>query len=317
MVGPEHTVADAFSRNDIREEFPFLDDTDRTMVVGGDIDAILSAVFLHHELGWEVSGFYTGFENIYYTDEDAIQDAVWVDLDVSRQDLRSIGHHIVRTQLDDELTGLQSSLNLNEIRGVYKENFTRKYPLGTIHFLLWFYGVNELTPLQKAFLLSADSTWINAQHYTDNVTDWIENCLPSQWLIDAVEDVQTQEFEHRIAEEVYPRIESTGFSRGSSSGRKTSTHLNLSGWQCSFEDPTTEKVANLIDLIGEIMDWETFSVPSDMQVEHGSRQGTTYAEVRSHYDDMDTFLRETNTFSFAIPSTYRSVRINHTTDVSF
>lgn len=316
MASSEHTVADTLSREDIREAYPFLDDTDRTMVVGSDIDALLSAAFLHHELGWEVSGFYTGFENIYYTDEDAIQDAVWVDLDVNHQDLRSIGHHIVRTESDDELAGLQHSLNLNEVRGVDVDSFTRKYPLGTIHFLLWFYAVDEFTPLQKAFLLSADSTWINAQHYTENVTDWIENCLPSPWLVDAIKDVQTQEFEDLIAAEVYPQIKATGFSRGSSSGRRSSKHLDLNGWQCSFEDPTTEKVTHLIDLIGEIFDWDTFDVPTGMRVERGSRQRTTYAKIQSRYGDMDTFLGETETFSFAIPSTYRNVRINYTTNIS-
>lgn len=317
MSGSEPTVADTLSREKIREAYRFFDDTDGKMVVGSDIDALLSAAFLHHELGWEVSGFYTGFKKVYYTDKDAIKDAVWIDLDINHQDLRSIGHHIVRTESDDELAGLRGSLNLNEVRGVGLDSFTRKYPLGTIHFLLWLYGVDELTPLQKAFLLSADSTWINAQHYRKNVTDWIKNCLPSPWLIDAVKDVQTQEFEHRIAAEVYPRIEATGFSRGGSSGRRSSTHLDLNGWQCSFDNPATEKVRNLIGLIGEIFDWGTFDVPTNMQVEQGSRQSTTYTKIQSRYDDLDTFLDETETFSFAIPSAYHDVRVNYTTNICF
>lgn len=317
MTSQNHSIADSLSRDDLREEYPFLEDSDRAMVVGSDIDALLSAVFLHEELGWEVAGFYTDFENVYYTDEDTIQDAVWIDLDVNHPSLRSVGHHILRTRLKDELPGLRHSLNLNEVRGVYKRNFTRKYPLGTIHFLLWFYGIDEFTPLQEAFLLSADSTWINAQQYTDNVTDWIENCLSSPWLVDAIEDVQTKEFEQRIDQEIYPRIETTGFSRGRSSGRTQSSHLNLNGWQCSFVDPTTDKVANLVDLIGQIMDWDTFDIPTDMQVERGSRQSTTYSEIRDQYGNIDTFLNETTTFSFAIPSTYNGVSINYTTDISF
>lgn len=317
MAGQNHSIADSLSRDELRKEYPFLEDSSRKMVVGSDIDALLSAAFLHNELGWEVTGFYTGFENLYYTDEKAIQNAVWVDLDIYRPSIRSVGHHILRTRLDDELPGLQRSLNLNEARGVYKKDFTRKYPLGTIHFLLWFYDVDEFAPLQEAFLLSADSTWINAQRYTDNVTDWVENCLTSSWLADAMEDVQTEEFEKRIDQEVYPRIETTGFSRGRSSGRTESTHLGLNGWQCSFTDPMSRKVAKLVNLIGNIMEWETFDIPVGMQVERGSRQSTTYSKIRDQYDNIDTFLRKTDTFSFAIPSTYNGVSINYTTNISF
>ena len=315
-MSSKHTIAESLSRDDLRNEYPFLDETDRTMIVGSDIDAILSAAFLHDELGWEVTGFYTEFQNLYYTNKNSIQDSVWVDLDINHTDLRSIGHHILRTRLDDDLSGLQHSLNLNEVRDVYKRYFNQKYPLGTIHFLLWFYNVDQFTPLQEAFLLSADSTWINAQRYTKNVTDWVENCLPSQWLVDALVEVQTEEFENRINEEVYPRIKTTGFSRGGSSGHTSSTHLDLSGWQCSFKDPTTEKVANLVELVGDLMGWDTFDIPADMQVECGTRQTVSYSEVRSRYGSLENFLNKTSTFSFAIPSTNPNVSINYTTDIS-
>lgn len=316
MTGPNDEIAASLSRDGIREQYPFLEDRNRAMVVGSDVDALLSAAFLHEELGWEFAGFYTGFETVYYTDVDTIRDAVWVDLDVNRPSLRSVGHHILRTRQDDALPGLRRSLNLNEVRGVYRKDFTRKYPLGTIHFLLWYHDVEEFTDLQEAFLLSADSTWINAQRYTDNVTEWVENCLPVSWLVDAIEAVQTIEFERRIREEVYPRIETTGFSRGGSSGRTSSSHLGLNGWQCSFTDPTTDEVVNLVDLIADVMDWGPVAIPAGMQVERGTRRSTTYSEVRDTYGDLDTFLDETDTFSFAIPSTYNGVSINYTTDIS-
>lgn len=285
------------------------------MVVGGDLDALLSATFLQEHLGWEVVGFYTGFENVYYRTRDSIRDAIWVDLDIDRADIRSIGHHVLRTRLDDDLDGLGNSLNPNEERGIYRGNFTRKYPLGTIHLLLWLHREDSFSPLQHAFLLSADSTWINAQRYTENVTDWVENCLPLDWLIEAIEDARSETFERRIRDDVFSRIEATGFSHGGSSGRSRSTHLGLNGWQCSFTDPTTGNVENLVELLGEVMGWRPLDVPAGLQLTRGTRNSTTYAAVRSEYGGLDPFLRENDVFSYAITSTNPNVWINYTTGI--
>lgn len=307
--------AEPLSRDELLAKYPYLDQQGRKMVVGSDLDALLSATYLQETLDWDVVGFYTGFESIYYTDREAIGEAVWVDLDINRPDARSVGHHILRTRPDEDLHGLENSLNPNEERGVSTRNFTSKYPLGTIHLLLWLHEETSFSPLQRAFLLSADSTWVNAQRYTDNVTEWVENCLPLDWLTDAIEAAQTEEFERRIQNEVFPRIEAAGFSHGGSSGRSQSTHLGLNGWQCSFTDPRAEKVRNLVELLGDVMDWRPLDVPADMRVERGTRNSTNYEDVRSEHGGLDSFLQANDVFSYAIPSTYRGVSINYTTDI--
>ena len=311
---PGQQPRESLSATELRSAYPFLDATDQDMVVGGDIDALLSAAFLSDRLDWTVVGFYTDFREVYYTDRTAARNAVWVDLDVSRPTLRSVGHHIVRGTADEDLDGLERSCNLNEVRGVSREQFTRKYPLGTIHFLLWLHGADGFSPLQRALLLTADSAWINGQshNYGDNVSEWVENCLPMDWLVDALEEIQTEAFETRIRDEVYPRLETIGFSHGGTSGWTTSKHYSLNGWQCEFSDPRTEKVQALVERIGDVMGWDTFEVPSDLARVRGDRHSIDYSTMRSRHGDLDGLLREEDVFSYAI-SSYRTV--NYTTAI--
>jgi hypothetical protein len=314
MTSESDTPGGSFTRPQFFDEQPRLRAADQQMVVGGDLDALQSAVFLHDRLDWEVVGFYTGFETVYYTDADALSDAVWVDLDVNHPSIESLGHHILRDTAEDDLDGLQRSCNLNEARGISRQSFTRKYPLGTIHFLCWLHDAAGFTPLQRAFLLSADSTWINGQthNYGDNVREWVQHCLDLDWLVDALDDIQTEAFETTIREDVYPIIEETGFSHGGSSGWTTSRHFDLNGWQCSFDDPTTAEVQALVDRIAAVMGWDAFDVPANMQVERGSRHSIDYDTMTAEYGSLDDLLRETNAFSYAIPTRNS---INYTTDI--
>ncbi len=47
-----------FNRTDILTRFPWLMQRERRMIIGNDLDALLSAQFLLHALGWSVVGFY-------------------------------------------------------------------------------------------------------------------------------------------------------------------------------------------------------------------------------------------------------------------
>jgi hypothetical protein len=76
-----------------------------------------------------------------------------------------LGHHVLRLTPADRLPELSAKCNLNELVGrSVQRGFTRKYPLGTVHFLMWLYDV-DLPPHPDAELLIwlADSTYINAQ----------------------------------------------------------------------------------------------------------------------------------------------------------
>jgi hypothetical protein len=311
---------DSLSRKRIQEEFPWVIEPDRNMIIGSDIDAIISASFLHEHLNWEPVGFYTDFENLYtkssISTKDAT-DAVWVDLDIYHPDIPSIGHHILNFRLSDDIPGHTESLNPNLLRGMYHGNFRQKYPLGTIHFLSWLHRLPKAaTKIQKLLYWLPDSTWINGQshRFRENVRDWLFNCIPCKCLIETFDWIEESEFEESLQGEIYSRIEEAGFSRGR--GQVTSKHLNLGGYQCSFINPNNmyQRLQALADLIAEIMNWEPLSIPTNMNALSGSRTSNySYSKVIEEYDGIDEFLSAKDVFSYAIPN--RNT-LNYTTDLN-
>ena len=57
-----------------------------------------------------------------------------------------VGTSHLRLDARGKLPGLDNSLNLNDLwRKSLKHNFDEKYPLGTVHFLMWLYQ-QEIPP---------------------------------------------------------------------------------------------------------------------------------------------------------------------------
>jgi len=304
-----HEPADSLYRDRIEGEYPWAFEEDKDMIIGSDIDAIISSVYLNEYLGWNPIGFYTDFENLYTdadVDQEDVKDAVWVDLDIYHPDTASIGHHILNFRLSDEIPHHSKTLNPNLLRGMYHGNFSRKYPLGTIHFLTWLHEQpTTVTETQQLLYWTPDSTWINGQshRFRNNVRDWLFNCIPSDFMLESFEWIDQPSFEDALAREIYPRIESTGFSRGR--GQVSSQHRNLGGYQCTFTNPNEKhnQLQSLIDLIANIMDWGSFALPRNMKVIHGNRTSNySYSNILDDFDGIDEFLSGYDVFSYAIPN---------------
>jgi len=178
----------------VRQEFASLLGRDRKCVISGDIDGILSAVLLSHTMGWEVVGFYT-LNDLWVSRRHLAPGAgdpesrlarsglVFLDHDIYRSTIESIGHHLLQWSPDTAIplhTEGRGSLNPNLLRGITKKEFGRKYPFGTFHFLLacasaWglvrdFQPDDQVTTL----LLHIDSSFVNAMNYQDNALDWLD-----------------------------------------------------------------------------------------------------------------------------------------------
>ena len=108
----------------MQKNFPWAYKRNLPMIVGCDLDAVLSASFLHHLLGWEIVGFYN-CRDIYIDssrrdglvsalDQDLGNDLVFVDLDISVNNLNSIGHHILKLRPDDKLEDIGHKNSLNQ-----------------------------------------------------------------------------------------------------------------------------------------------------------------------------------------------------------
>ncbi|MGC9399898.1 MAG: hypothetical protein ACP5HM_12275 [Anaerolineae bacterium] len=226
------------------------------VVMGDDLDAALSTVlFLHLHPNARLVGLYHRYETVVYSGvswEDVLG-AVWLDLDIAHPACRSVGHHIVRYAAEDELPGLANSCNLNELAGrSVSERFTEKYPLGTVHFLMWLYKVEiPRRPYADLLIWLADSAFINAQTYKWhrqrrpnarqptwgrrkgfrwNVERWLQEEMPLRSLQTSFKILDDVAFERRMAHFQSQVMARAGLHPGE--GQVASRHLKLSGYQC-------------------------------------------------------------------------------------
>jgi len=302
-------------RNKIFEQFPWLQQKNLNIVSGNDLDAIISSCFLHEILGWNLIGFYN-YESIWHdksVNRKDLKEAVWVDLDVY-QNIKSIGHHILKIRKVDEIKLHKQSLNPNLQMEIYQGKFAQKYPLGTIHFLLWLFEKDfPHTSFGKLLLWAPDSSWINAQKYKPNVKNWVYDFVPSPLLKTTLKETISQKFEKEMRNVLYPALTKSGFTGGR--GQVSSVHLGLRGFRCNFKDPNKdrERINNLIKIISEITGWKEMKIPVSYIEIPGKRGKMLNSELRNQYKTLDNFLEKEKVFSYAV---VERGEITYTTGIS-
>lgn len=310
-------------RAGILAKFPWLQQRGLSMVIGDDLDALLSALVLHHVLGWNVVGLYQEYTTIWYQgDISALRDAVWVDLDISQPTIRSIGHHILYDRPGQDDSAHSLNLNLNRLRGVTgamgrcttmgercgcgASTFRHKYPLGTAHFLLWFYEVQ--TPdidWLDALWWHADSTWINGQShkYAPNVKDWVQNYVSTPTLLRRLNQIDSQSFEQSVAKQAIPFLRKFGFEHGRA--QTSSRHLGISGWQCQFQSLSANPPA-IVDFwtaLGQECKMTPPKVrPEPWALIKGQRRSGQLDTTIAADGGLPEFIRKKCVFSYVIPN---------------
>ena len=173
----------------IADKFPWLLEESKDMIIGNDLDGFMSGQLMNFLLGWKIRGLYVNSQTIWF-DADLRQDelprCVYVDIDVNRNHIASIGHHILKHSASDVLPNHQTStFNPNLERNRYlKGRWEEKYPLGTVHLLMGFYchrGYSIPLPTNDDYmslLWHADSAALNAVKYFNNVMDLLSALLP-------------------------------------------------------------------------------------------------------------------------------------------
>lgn len=173
----------------IAEKFPWLLEEARGMIIGNDLDGFMSAQLMNFLLGWRIRGLYINSQTIWF-DADLSQDelsrCIYMDVDINRNDITSIGHHILKHSVSDLLSNHQtntfySNLELNRyLEGRWEE----KYPFGTVHLLMGFYchhGYNVPLPTNDDYislLWHAGSAALNAVNHFNSVMNWLSALLP-------------------------------------------------------------------------------------------------------------------------------------------
>jgi hypothetical protein len=301
-----------FDRIAVLTNYAWLKQLNQPMIVGNDLDALLSAQFLQDELGWTVAGFYN-YATLYHDPAVDPRDCVWVDLDIYQPFIGSIGHHILKTSPGDVVPDHQLTLNPNLLRGVDQTDFKHKYPLGTIHFLLWLHD----RPVRGAracslLLWLADSAWINAQRYRANVQTWLFDWLPVPELIGTFDQTQTGDFEEEMRDQVLAKLDIAELGEGDSVQRR-SRHLNLGGHQCVWDRPDElVKVRRVTDLIERRFGWRQPAFPREYRAVEGRRHSARLPALLQKHGSLDGFLAAEKVFSYVIPN---KDRINYTTGI--
>jgi hypothetical protein len=302
---------EVFLRN-VEKFFPWIYEKNQNMIVHSDFDGIMSSMLLHEVNNWNLIGFYD-LECIWFDEQlsslyedkllEVLKSSIWVDADIYHEEIRSIGHHILKFRDSDQIPGHSRSLNPNLLRGIYHKDFNRKYPLGTVHFLMMLlkYKPRE-SELTELLLWHPNSSLANSQHYRTNVEDWLKNFLNIDFMIKTFPNTLTKSFEERMMKEVYPKLQNIGFDPGRA--QITTLNLKLRGYQCAFNDPTNyvSKLGDLIKFIGEVMGWKELKIPIKYKSICGKRKNITYQEIRDKFGNLDSFLEKEKVFSYSIPN---------------
>lgn len=288
------------------------------MIIGNDLDSLLSAMFLQEKFGWPVVGVYSQYTRLWHTDAPEVFQEKWqkgkffaLDLDIYHPAMPSLGHHIIARGGADELPGHTHSLNPNALRGFsIEQGFRRKYPLSTIHFLCWLLEQKTLSPGAEMLVWLADSSFVNAQHYRSNVAEWAVFFLRHGQFSDIIPRLQTIDFEQDMQRNILQPLAQTPLARAGNS-RYKSVHLGLNGFQCQFENPHTQNtlLQSLCAVLSELSGWRRLDFPQHFAHALVGKRREIRVDALPRHLPFGEWLAREGVFSYAF--TFKD-RLNYT-----
>lgn len=299
--------------------FPFArPDYIEGMIIGNDLDSLLSAGYLHQRFGWPVAGVYCGYNTLWYTGSaEDFQKKLFagkllaVDLDICHGTVPSLGHHIIQLDAAEELPGHTHTLNPNVLAGrSVNRDFRWKYPLATIHLLLWLFDDDALAHRAAPLVWLADSAFINAQHYSENVTGWVQQLLPLPAFEAVLPALQTAVFEQDLQKKLLIPLAQNTLCKPVPASNYRSKHLGINGFQAQFDRPDDPRIRDLLVRLHQLADWPLLPFPDRFDGSiRGKRFSATVSDVQSTGLPFDAWLEQHNVFSYAF--VFRD-RINYT-----
>src|SRR3990172_4616057 len=159
--------------------YSWLMESGHNIILSPDSDGFLCGLFLTNFLDSNICGFYDG-KLLLLKKGIKTNGCIFVDVDINRNSVMSIGHHMVQYNKLLSAPNFQydNCIQPNLIRNFDgRSDFQRKYPFGTIHLLLAIYHeggvINKLSENAVWPLLFTDGVWNNLFGYTENCLDWI------------------------------------------------------------------------------------------------------------------------------------------------
>lgn len=163
----------------IIKDYPWIIKRGQNCILSPDSDGLLCGLFMSTYLDWRIKGFYDG--KIMLLDKDiSAKDCVFLDMEVFRKDIKSVGHHMVqfnKRKRPSSWDNYKNCIQPNNLRDYDGYNdFRLKYPLATIHLLIGIIGSKiKLTIPKSAIcpLLYVDGVFKNLFGYPENCIDWL------------------------------------------------------------------------------------------------------------------------------------------------
>lgn len=165
------------------------------IIINTDLDGIISGLILQDQLGCNIVGFSNSADKVWFDDQKikTIHDAVYIDMYIANPKCKCIDQHIVAANQNhlSVITQNRNKINpnlLNHRCHVPYEIYYKKYPFGTVHFIIALLdstgrnfdivkGVEDINIYD--LILRADDTLKTTLNspYKDNAKEWWK------WLI--------------------------------------------------------------------------------------------------------------------------------------
>lgn len=256
--------------NSVVKDYPLLNKQGTYMILHTDLDALLSGLIQHDELGTVPIGIYNlktlsidkeilklGPEKV----KEILQEqTVFIDLDIAYEGLFSVGHHIVKNK--------EKHLNPNLLIGYYEDKFNSKYPLNMAIFLTRIYNRPlPKTDLGKLLLLQGDNVWKNYyghenkgnKNYKENVLFWL-NQFEMYELIDFLERCDRGiEIKNRI----HPILEK--YIYRNSNYENYQCNFNVKNGKLQFDSPKGN-IQSLVDEMADILEFKKMLLPESIEI---------------------------------------------------
>lgn len=158
---------------------PWIIEKNQKAILSPDSDGLLCGLFMSNFLNWKIVGFYDG-KILLLENNIKAEDCVFLDMEIYRPNIRSIGHHMVlfnKNRFPETWGNFKNCIQPNNIRGYDAyHNFRLKYPLATIHLLLPIVSqMKKIDIIKDAIcpLLYTDGTFKNLLNFPENCISWL------------------------------------------------------------------------------------------------------------------------------------------------
>jgi hypothetical protein len=164
-------------------QHPWIIEKNQYAVISPDTGGFLCGLFMSNYFNWKIVGFYDG-KILKIKKGISVKDCIFLDIEILRKDIRSIAHHMNLHNINIPPPNyhqiMKNCINPNYIRGFDRvHNFSQKYPLGSIHLLLFIIDniYPNLVRIKKegfGTIFFADGIWKILFKYTNNFLNWFQ-----------------------------------------------------------------------------------------------------------------------------------------------